>query len=76
MYLPQKISFNKYLLSICQMPVSILGTEDLAMNKIPCSGGGGGGPGERNLSEGDKWYGDIQRKRLRCAMRKDLATFK
>lgn len=43
MYLPQKISFNKYLLSICQMPVSILGTEDLAMNKIPCSGGGGGG---------------------------------
>lgn len=51
MYLPQKVSFNKYLWSICQMPVSILGTEDLAMNKIPCScwGAGQGGGLEKEI---------------------------
>jgi len=28
--------------------------------------------GERNLSEGDKGYGEIQRKRLQGALRKEL----
>lgn len=38
MYSP-KIAFNKYLLSLCYAPLSALGTEDVAMNKNPCSCG-------------------------------------